>query len=477
MGAGCSRISDGSISRAVVESLSKTRLSYDECRRGDGRKPKADENNTSDEAGDVPTSSASDHQRSPAAFRNKSWMRRPSSPDSIEASCKLNYKRTSAVQLRDNSDDRLVAAARSRLTPDTPGVATEPLISPPPLDCLGRILCDTDFNIVDTDDSALRLLKYSASELWGKPVACLMTPLIAKLHDKLFDYVKRATPEQICRSARRLIYEKSNCRDMVLLDSNREPVVCGVSIEIQPDRSAIVNLLDVSTKPLHTVPRGYEQYIHRPPGKHVQDYPDVICIMIDIAGSTQYAVRVKPQDMATLMHDVYMAANNIILREVFPYAYIHEICGDSLLLVVNAGFMVRYPGEAAVIAMQAAMQVQRHLNKMLVRYDESMYARVGVTIGDVTAGVIDGRSFRIFGDTVHLSQRLESCCPKDGIACTARFLDLLEKQQAVVDDMSAFGIEYHTKELKGFGATQYGVVNTQKCHSLFAELGYLSDAQ
>jgi len=340
---------------------------------------------------------------------------------------------------------------------------------------VGQIKCDSDFNIVSSDANALMLLKYNEGDLWGNPVTSIMTPLVAKIHMKMFKFLKQASASQIQQAAKGLKYDMANCRDFVLLNSNKDPVVVGVSIELAADCTSTINLYSVSSTLLHTVPRGYEAFINQAPGMHVNDYSDVICIMIDISGSTEYATSVQPQDMATLMHDVYMAVNNIILREVFPYAYIHEICGDSLLLVVNAGFMVRCSGKASMIALQAATQSQRHLNNMLKRYSENLHARVGVSVGDVTAGVIDGRSFRIFGRMVHLSQRLESICPKGGIACSLPFLAMLEEQQELAADMSSLGIKYSKAHMKGFGKLDYGVIDASACLKLQLAAGHLTD--
>eukprot|EP00873_Tetraselmis_striata_P030000 jgi/Tetstr1/450264/TSEL_037300.t1 len=303
---------------------------------------------------------------------------------------------------------------------------------------VGQIKCDSDFNVVSSDANALMLLKYNEGDLWGNPVTSIMTPLVAKIHMKMFKFLKQASASQIQQAAKGLKYDMANCRDFVLLNSNKDPVVVGVSIELAADCTSTINLYSVSSTLLHTVPRGYEAFINQAPGMHVNDYSDVICIMIDISGSTEYATSVQPQDMATLMHDVYMAVNNIILRE-------------------------------------AATQSQRHLNNMLKRYSENLHARVGVSVGDVTAGVIDGRSFRIFGRMVHLSQRLESICPKGGIACSLPFLAMLEEQQELAADMSSLGIKYSKAHMKGFGKLDYGVIDASACLKLQLAAGHLTD--
>mmetsp|Transcript_16535 Transcript_16535/g.35934 ORF Transcript_16535/g.35934 Transcript_16535/m.35934 type:complete len:452 (+) Transcript_16535:111-1466(+) len=339
---------------------------------------------------------------------------------------------------------------------------------------LGTIVCDEDFRIRRCDEGALALLGYSGADIEGSCVTRLMSPLVGRVHRRIFRRVRDATPAQLERVASKLSYSMSNCRDFALIDRGGEPVVCGLSVFLREDRTSTVLLLRVDTKLLHTVPRGFEQYINERPGLHVRDYEGVICVMMDIAGSTDYSRRTSAMGMAKLMHGIYEAVNHAVLCEIFPYAYIHEICGDSLLLIVNAGFMVSHPEEASLIAMHAAATTQMQLDSKLAEYDSGMYARTGVSLGNVTAGVIDGRSFRVFGESVHLSQRLESVCPRGGIACADNFLDLLARQQDLTPSLEeGMGLRRKRSDLKGLGDTAYGVLDTRRCRELLGKSGRL----
>mmetsp|Transcript_177633 Transcript_177633/g.432176 ORF Transcript_177633/g.432176 Transcript_177633/m.432176 type:complete len:131 (-) Transcript_177633:144-536(-) len=115
--------------------------------------------------------------------------------------------------------------------------------------------------------------------------------------------------------------------------------------------------------------------------------------------------------------------------------------------------MVRYPSRAAAIGSRVAMQVQRQLDVMLAAYSPEMYTRVGVAVGPVTAGVVDGRTFRVFGSTVHLCQRLESMCPRGKVACSMDFVDTLVQQ---IDENVT--IEVQESEAKGFGVIKYATL-------------------
>ena len=62
----------------------------------------------------------------------------------------------------------------------------------------------------------------------------------------------------------------------------------------------------------------------------------------------------------------------------------------------------------------------------MILKDKDCHIRCGVAIGDISAGVIDGKTFRIFGSAVHLASRLESICKKDEIVYSEEFYKKME---------------------------------------------------
>lgn len=314
--------------------------------------------------------------------------------------------------------------------------------------------CDNNFNICQADDGILELLKFTRGNLIGKSILELMSPAVADVHQQIFKNLKHIAPESVCEVGKQLLMSTmSRCREFVVLDSNKEAVVCSVSVVLRKDLSSKVILQNTEGKLLNTVPLGFGRYINDKPDCHVRDFEDVMCVMMDVAGSTRFSQSKPASVMAELFHQMYVIANSVVLQEAFPFAYIHEIVGDSLLLLVNAGFMVRYPSRAAAIGSHVAMQIQRRLDVMLAAYSAEMYTRVGIAVGPVSAGVVDGRTFRIFGSTVHLSQRLESLCPRGKVACSMPFLDTLCRQ--IDEDINVDLVE---SEAKGFGKVKYATL-------------------
>eukprot|EP00928_Gymnodinium_smaydae_P075076 TRINITY_DN58098_c0_g1_i1.p1 TRINITY_DN58098_c0_g1~~TRINITY_DN58098_c0_g1_i1.p1 ORF type:complete len:419 (+),score=85.37 TRINITY_DN58098_c0_g1_i1:27-1283(+) len=312
------------------------------------------------------------------------------------------------------------------------------------------IECDANFDICAANQQTCDLLMYEPKDLIGKSILDLMPKMIADVHKHMFADLKRMDKKKLSDVAKRLKRGMSCCREFAILDARRNPIVCVISVDMNTDLSSSVHVNQVQSQLLHTIPRGYESYINAWPKCHVSEFDDVICVMMDIAGSTQFSVNRPPRLMAELLCKANQIVHEIVLRDAFPYCYVHELVGDSMLLIVNAGFMARCPGQAAQIALSVAQKAQKSLDYMLADYSDEMFIRVGIASGTVAAGVVDGRNFRVFGTTVHMSQRLEACCTQKHILCSMAVADELELQGA----LQHVNCTIKEMDLKGLGKTR-----------------------
>ncbi|CAE8723455.1 unnamed protein product [Polarella glacialis] len=343
--------------------------------------------------------------------------------------------------------------------------------------------CDSEHVIQEASMLACALLRYDRQDLVGRPILDLMPPAVALVHRKMLRDLRRCSPDDFSRAARQIKSSMSKCREFVLLDSHHDPVVCDVSVDLRSDLSSTVVLKEVTGKVLHTVPRGFEKFINASkPGFHAKEYDNAVCIMLDIASSTEFACAHSSMDMARLLHNVYTTVSDVVARNAFPYAYIHEVVGDSVLMLVDAGFMVSYPSSTALISLDVALESQRQVDQKLSDLGaDACWARVGIGMGRISAGVVDGRNFRIFGETVHKAQRLESVCPRSKVACCTDFLKLLCEQMQEQDFSGPFvsNLQRHTPDftlmsyrtgqecnveclrtdMKGFGSVSYAIID------------------
>eukprot|EP00437_Effrenium_voratum_P021464 CAMPEP_0181448554 /NCGR_PEP_ID=MMETSP1110-20121109/27199_1 /TAXON_ID=174948 /ORGANISM="Symbiodinium sp., Strain CCMP421" /LENGTH=393 /DNA_ID=CAMNT_0023572705 /DNA_START=4 /DNA_END=1185 /DNA_ORIENTATION=- len=319
--------------------------------------------------------------------------------------------------------------------------------------------CDSNFTITKVEPELCELLGYEPESLIGRSVLVLMPAVVADAHAALFRRLREAPAS---KRAALVAGHISRCRDAVILDADGMPLSCRLLVHIHGDLSSKLVFERVRGKIAQCVPRGFGQFLRQPAAPHIIDCQEVACIMTDVANTTRFATSQPPRMMAELLHQVYVTANRVVQREAHPYVYIHEAVGDSLLLLCNAEFMARYPGRTASIAIYVAAEVQKAVDKMLSAFadgDHGMYLRTGIALGPLCAGVVDGRNFRVFGSTIHLSQRLESVCPRSRIACcknfTAQLLDEVSSRDLHVVPAAV--------DLKGFGTVEYSVVNFLGC--------------
>lgn len=304
------------------------------------------------------------------------------------------------------------------------------------------LVCDKNFVITWCDQHACDVFMCGGTDsLVGKSILDFMTPLVANRHRCIF---KTIFPRKTSAVQEEVSHSMSNASRVVMYSIQKTPMMCSVVINIQ-EHQVNVSVKRQSLFPTlsDTIPDYYKKFINESPGKqHLEDCEDVTCVIMDLSGSTEYVVKQGGRKMANILTKVYQIAANCVL-ELYPFVYVHELIGDSVFLVVNAPFMVKHKhANGMEIAYRVSKEIQMKTDELL--QNTGMFLRVGIASGPVTAGVVDGRTFRLFGPTVHLAQRLESVCPQSTIAMNQ--MDTLVSQE---------NITKCSADLKGFGETVY----------------------
>lgn len=336
------------------------------------------------------------------------------------------------------------------------------------------LCCNLNNKIIDCDETACYELRYTRKELLDKQLENLMSPYLAKLHHRMIMHLRSVSPDRLKAIASRLKDRMSLATRYVIYDSGRQPILCSISVNIDTDSlnsSVKISILDEKKCSMPTVedaiPRLQLKYIGcKHERAHIGDFNDVTCVMMDLADSTQFVTKHSGKTMASVLSKVYDITTKIVL-EFHPFVYVHEITGDSVFIVIDAPFMVKGASSkhSSILTMTIASQIQKEIDTMLnEEYNGEMYMRVGVSRGPLSAGVIDSRTFRLFGVTVHMSQRMEALCPKGCIATTSYFYDTLitqlrnEKLDALVHHVEE-GRSINTSDIKGVGQVSYNNVD------------------
>lgn len=309
-----------------------------------------------------------------------------------------------------------------------------------------KLHCDCNRNIISCSNSDL--LGYDT--LVNKNLNILMTPIISKIHYCFYYKLNTNDLNELRDKMRSTMHSP---REYVIISYYGEYLYGDLDVELLDNYESIITikLIDNINSPL--VPKKYLQFINNKPEFHVDKYQNCICIMCDMANSTEYACGNDSIRVARIYHDIYNIALHIIMKEYYPYTYIHETCGDNFFILINTEFMCKCEYFAATIALNLCKSLIPRVNEYLARISDTLYLRCGIAMGDISAGVIDGKTFRVFGDTVHLASRLENISGKNKISFNDKF------HEKVMEEMELEDVEQSYKNLKGFGLTLYYQVN------------------
>ena len=293
---------------------------------------------------------------------------------------------------------------------------------------------DSNFNIIHINGFACELLGYESKEILGQAFTIILPKL-------------QKNPSVTCEAMNNVANDRKH---FVLMTKKKKAINCFGKIDILTDGRAYMEFRLVTHIDSPLVPNDYMKYINNQVSFHVNIYSNVCCLMFDMANSTQYWNRSSTIEVAYLFHKMYKVIDEIVTKDFFPCVHIHETCGDNFFVLVN--MFGNCTQTCATLSLEAASKILININKLLETIDDSLYMRCGTSFGEISAGVIDGRSFRAFGSIIHMASRLESVCEKNHVAFDEKFLHKLENESS-----------YHTKngydyvsihELKGFGDTQ-----------------------
>lgn len=164
-------------------------------------------------------------------------------------------------------------------------------------------------------------------------------------------------------------------------------------------------------------------------GKPIADlFPKTTVLFADIAGFTAWSSEREPSHVFLLLETIYHAFDQLAKRHgVFKVETVRDC------YVAVTGVPDPQPDHAIVMAkfacdcMKRMKQLTRRLEVMLGPDTGDLTMRLGIHSGPVTAGVLRGERsrFQLFGDTVHMAERLESTGERGKIQISQDTADLL----------------------------------------------------
>lgn len=299
------------------------------------------------------------------------------------------------------------------------------------------------FDIIDISNDLLTVLGYTTEESKELTLLSLLNDEMKRIHEKLVnpdkdvDYSKKI---EKLKSMKTLNMLPLRCKN------NTYHMFGFQGVTRNDDNNFVFKFNTISSVDNIQIPKYFHTYINGvPKNMFLEQYTNAYIVCFDIMNSTDLCNKIGSFSIAKIYNDLYQIVHNSLYEISYPYIRIHETCGDSIMLIANTSFLPKTQKIIELILKTCGLIISQ------ISKTKDFKVRCGISRGDISGGIIDGTSFRIFGSCVHMASRLESVCLANHISC----------QKEMIDDsidhpyIKKFKLNLKTKPLKGFGETPY----------------------
>ena len=214
----------------------------------------------------------------------------------------------------------------------------------------------------------------------------------------------------------------------------------------------IINNTDFKISP--NIPENFLPYINGQPEFITDFFTDSIIICLDIAGSSKLSTKKNDSEVALISFNIIKIVTSII-EKYYPFFQMIEDEGDSLM-IGSVNLLIEHMHKYK-LGIKCAIDIVTKINEYLDKFN--VHIRCGITYGDVTGGVINGRTMRWFGQTIQRCNLLESSCSKNCIIIDNKYMKKLCNEQSqlnyainereiVINNTNELMYEINTLEVK-----------------------------
>ena len=304
--------------------------------------------------------------------------------------------------------------------------------------------------ITNIDDRMCNILKYKIDELINKDFRPLLFPPIMQKY-----LLEVYNTELSLQKVKSIVKNISNQRYLPVFSKNEtliwttdiHPVIylnTKTDIIQNPFIIKCYFKIDFDNSIAPNIPMSFLDTMTNSPTFCVKHYNDCVIIMMDIANSSIISTQKTPKEIALMFHEVIKCSSTFVNHRFFPFIRFIEACGDSLLFLHCPDLSLSL-SDIHSECIYFALKLTELLNKILEPYNT--YIRCGMVAGECAGGVWDGKTFRLSGENINLSARLEGKCKKNHIVISDSMYNALIKENYTFNNK----FEELYEELKGLG--------------------------
>ena len=183
----------------------------------------------------------------------------------------------------------------------------------------------------------------------------------------------------------------------------------------------------------------------------------LVIISMDFINSTENLIKNGTLKFIENTQRFHYEIINLIKSYYYPYIYIHEIVGDSFIIILNADWTFNITRYTASLAISFIIQLYKKI-------EDYIDIRCGIVYDKIYYGNID-HNLRFFGEAINKSSRLQSICrDKNEIFCDESFLDKLSTEKLFNINNVDIIVKKETHNLKGIGSTICNCIDVKNSH-------------
>lgn len=308
------------------------------------------------------------------------------------------------------------------------------------------------------DDKMYDILEYREEELIGKDfrpitISPIMHKYLKEVYNTKLTFAKISV---IVKNITKLRYfpfiSKSG---KVVWISHFHPVILPNPDVKNPFKAKVYFTIDPDCSIAPNIPKEFLEFMTNSPIFCVKHYKNCVIIMMDVANSSSLSTTKTPKEVALMFHEVIKQASTFVNSQFYPFIRFIEACGDSLLFLHCPDLSLTL-SDIHSECMYFALKLTEQLNIILEPYNT--YIRCGMVHGECAGGVWDGQTFRLSGQNVNLSARLEGKCKKNHVVICEQMYGALQKENYLFSNE----VKEEYEDLKGLGVHKLYQINLIK---------------